>query len=138
VRRLHFHNLNFCFWFFRSRKALGVTSHAKDPGKHYLLLDFDNLSAREEDEVSTAVRSRFRGSTIFKYSTKHGFHVLVFRAFTLTQAAIEMLYLPHHDKTFVANGYKRGYWFLETPRGIPKLLFREYGLKPMRISRVIH
>lgn len=126
------------FYGFKVRKAYGIKSGTHS---HYLLMDFDAEDGLSKEglmeHVWSNLRQRFPHDDVYMYPTKHGFHAIVFRKFPLKHAIVEMVKTPYIDLKHVAIGIMRGYWFLETPLGIPEPYFqRHQDLEFMVIERV--
>jgi len=132
---LRIRNLVFSFKIWRVRKAYGVTSFAsKSQGTHYLFMDFDDLEVNAQEEISTFLAANFPDSNAVKYSTTHGFHILVFKEQSFEDTLLSLLRVPYIDVGYVAAGLKRGYWFLEQENR-PLGRFRGINLNYMRIER---
>jgi hypothetical protein len=97
-------------------------------------MDFDELTVEQEAETTSYLKSSFRGCPILKNYSKHGFHCVVFREFSQRLALFEMLNVPNIDKGFVINGYRRGYWFLETKNPLPWEFLKDMTV--MKVERV--
>jgi len=120
------------------RKAIGIYSITKsNPLKHYALFDLDT---KEKDKVLKSIRYMHKKCTkaqdFFICETKNGFHMIAFQKYTLIELGKLLLLCPNIDLSWLAIGLKRGYWFLENYKELPKPLQEMYNLNYGEVERI--
>jgi len=112
MAKLRFLNHLFFFYHYKVSEVYGISSQVKDLGDaHFLLFDIDNTDADISLEWFYNTYKSYRKTF---YITHNGFHAIVFKAQSFKNTIKEMLDCPYIDKTWVALGIRRGYFFLQT------------------------
>lgn len=113
---LRFYKKRFPFLFSVSisklRYAYGVCSNVPNTEKlHYPLIDCDECE--NAPRLYDWLRSNCGEGFVF-YPSKKGYHAIVFAKLSFPECAKFLTGCPYSDKSHVALGIKRGYWFLES------------------------
>lgn len=113
----------FSLFFFLKKKrwVYGISSKIKGSLYHYLFFDVDDKDSRFVEWFKKWYGKREH----LIYETPHGFHAIVFQAYTKKEALKYMLQCPFVDISWVLIGWKRGYWFLHNhvPCNLPKATY---------------
>ena len=115
------------------RNAYGISSIRPDaPHEHWLFTDCDTQNDDELHETESYMKHYY--PTYHKFKTRRGYHFIVLKSAPFEVQLKNMLDIPNIDIGFVMNGFRRGYWFLETLYTIPKSLMQNFRF--MRVERV--
>lgn len=106
----------------------GVSSKVVGSDNHYLLFDIDTVDY--VDFLLYFLKEHLDRYPYIRYNTPHGIHCIVLWGNSFVDTAKMLLEAPCVDKTWVAIGLKRGYWFLKPTIKLPK------AFKVMRFMKI--
>jgi len=118
----------------RIREVTGVNSQY-EPGRHFLMWDFDNTPLDKVQEALEFVQKTFSLPPITIIQTKeNGYHAYCFRDSTWLEARGILSFTPNIDNHYLAVGIGRGYFtlrFTDVPgRGFKHVKTLQSEVKP--------